>query len=391
MTRDYPPITLPGSIFRKLYSSALDKEFRLSIYLPPNYEDSDDSYPVVYFLDAYLWGAIFPEIARTLNFAGELPELVLVGIEADIDGPTGWISQRNINLIPIMGNDTDQIKDNPGGDGFYRFIREELIPYMEGTFRASPDGRTLAGSSLGGLFVLYALFNYQHDFENFLVFSPGLTWNDGSIFNIEETYAKNNQDLRARLFLAVGSEEDDTPINKLNPERGFITNLQKLNDILGKREYEHLDMKMEILDGESHTSMCSPAFQRGLKWIFGKKSIAKKMIQTYQEQDFRTAVNEYHELKETKPGEYTFQEPELNNLGYAFLYSGKVAEAIEIFKLNIENFPKSANVYDSLGEAFATSGETEKAIESYMKALEVDPQTHSAIEALKQLEGEPQK
>lgn len=30
---------------------------------------------------------------------------------------------------------------------------------------------------------------------------------------------------------------------------------------------------MEILDGESHTSMCSPAFRRGLKWIFGKKSI----------------------------------------------------------------------------------------------------------------------
>jgi tetratricopeptide (TPR) repeat protein len=148
-------------------------------------------------------------------------------------------------------------------------------------------------------------------------------------------------------------------------------------------------MKLELLDGESHTSMCSPAFRRGLKWIFGKKSIANRMIQTYQEQDFRTAVNEYHELKKTKPGEYSFQEAELNNLGYALLFSGKVVEAIEIFKLNIENFPGSANVYDSLGEAYATSGETDKAIKFYKKALDVDPQTSSAIEALKRLETEP--
>ncbi len=390
MTGDYPPIFLPGTHLLKFDSGILDKTFRLSIYLPPNYEDSDESYPVIYFLDAYLWGAIFPEIARTLNFAGELPELILVGIEADIDDPTGFGDQRNINLTPVGAEDNEQI-NNEGGAGFYRFIREELIPFIESTYRASPDSRTLVGSSLGGLFVLNALFSFQNDFENFCVFSPAIYWGGGSIFNIEESYAHNNHDLRARLYLAVGSEEDDTPINKLNPERGFITNLIKLHDILGKRAYEHLDMKMEILDGESHTSMCSPAFRRGMNWIFGKKSIANRMIQTYQEQDFRTAVNEYHELKKTKPGEYSFQEAELNNLGYALLFSGKVVEAIEILKLNIENFPGSANVYDSLGEAYATSGETEKAIEFYTKALEVDPETTSAIAALKQLEAESQR
>jgi tetratricopeptide (TPR) repeat protein len=94
-------------------------------------------------------------------------------------------------------------------------------------------------------------------------------------------------------------------------------------------------------------------------------------------------------MKKTKPGAYSFQEAELNNLGYALLFSGKVVEAIEIFKLNIENFPGSANVYDSLGEAYATSGETDKAIKFYKKALEVDPETSSAIEALKRLEAEP--
>ena len=46
-------------------------------------------------------------------------------------------------------------------------------------------------------------------------------------------------------------------------------------------------------------------------------------------------------------------------------------------------------MYDSLGEAYATSEETDKAIKFYKKALEVDPETSSAIEALKRLGAEP--
>ena len=59
--------------------------------------------------------------------------------------------------------------------------------------------------------------------------------------------------------------------------------------------------------------------------------------------------------------------------------------AIEIFKLNIRAYPESANPYDSLGEAYMESGEKELAIENYEKALAMDPNTPSAIDALKKL------
>ena len=61
-------------------------------------------------------------------------------------------------------------------------------------------------------------------------------------------------------------------------------------------------------------------------------------------------------------------------------------EAIEIFKLNVEAYPASANVYDSLGEAYKSAGEREPAIQNYRKALEMNPKNEKAAKALKELD-----
>ena len=54
-------------------------------------------------------------------------------------------------------------------------------------------------------------------------------------------------------------------------------------------------------------------------------------------------------------------ENDINTLGYQFLFAGKMDEAIEIFKKNVEMNPDSWNVYDSLGEAYMNKGENELA------------------------------
>jgi len=58
----------------------------------------------------------------------------------------------------------------------------------------------------------------------------------------------------------------------------------------------------------------------------------------------RFAVKQYRELKATRNSEYDFRESELNTLGYQLLQMKKVAEAIEIFKLNVEAYPQAANL-----------------------------------------------
>jgi len=42
----------------------------------------------------------------------------------------------------------------------------------------------------------------------------------------------------------------------------------------------------------------------------------------------------------------------------------KVKEAIEVFKLNVEAYPESFNVYDSLGEAYMVNGDKDLAIQT---------------------------
>ena len=57
-----------------------------------------------------------------------------------------------------------------------------------------------------------------------------------------------------------------------------------------------------------------------------------------------------------------------------------------IFKLNVELYPESANVYDSLGEAYMNSGNSKKAIKNYQKSLELNPENNNAKEMLIALE-----
>ena len=75
----------------------------------------------------------------------------------------------------------------------------------------------------------------------------------------------------------------------------------------------------------------------------------------------------------------------MNNLGYQLLNIKKVKEAIEIFKLNIEVYPKAFNPYDSLGEAYMINGEKELAIKNYAKSLELNPKNTKAIVMLKKI------
>jgi len=75
----------------------------------------------------------------------------------------------------------------------------------------------------------------------------------------------------------------------------------------------------------------------------------------------------------------------MNALGYEYLFSKKVDEAIAVFKMNVEAFPESWNTYDSLGEAYAAAGEKEPAIRNYEKSVQLNPNSQSGIEALKKL------
>ena len=120
-----------------------------------------------------------------------------------------------------------------------------------------------------------------------------------------------------------------------------------------------------------------------------KMSIAATLNQTIKEKGIEAAIARYRELKLKESATYDFAESELNDLGYLLMRTGKLKDAVEIFKLNVEAYPKAANTYDSLGEAYLNLDQQDLAIANYKKSLELDPGNTSAAEAIRKLEKPP--
>jgi tetratricopeptide (TPR) repeat protein len=116
----------------------------------------------------------------------------------------------------------------------------------------------------------------------------------------------------------------------------------------------------------------------------------EKFLRVLEQQGFEQAVKLYNEYRAKDPQQPIFSEDFLNRLvGYKLINEKRFAQAIEIFKLNVEAYPTSANAYDSLGEAYMLSGNKEMAIKFYEKSVELNPNNQSGIEALRKLKGNP--
>lgn len=130
--------------------------------------------------------------------------------------------------------------------------------------------------------------------------------------------------------------------------------------------------------------------RRAIDWFKNPRvnSVTSPLRRTLRERGAAAAVAQYRELKRSQPNRYDFGEPELNALGYELLFTGRPKDAIEIFKLNVEMYPRGFNTYDSLAEAYLAAGERELSIKNYRKSLELNPQNANATAALKRI-GQP--
>lgn len=121
--------------------------------------------------------------------------------------------------------------------------------------------------------------------------------------------------------------------------------------------------------------------------ILNYRSIAALLEPALAAGDLPLAVKQYRDFKASPKTSPINTAAEINSLGYRLMGAGKLDQAVEMFKLNVESYPDSANGYDSLGDAYLEKGDRELAIKSFRRALELDPGFDFTAQKLRQLTG----
>jgi CubicO group peptidase (beta-lactamase class C family) len=113
-------------------------------------------------------------------------------------------------------------------------------------------------------------------------------------------------------------------------------------------------------------------------------SPGRRLLKSIIAEGLTPALAKYKEQRRSDSTQW-IDEPKINTIGYFLLGKQRIDDAIEIFRLNTEDFPGSWNAWDSLAEAYAKKGDKTLAIEYYEKSIALNPDNKNGIEQLKKL------
>lgn len=181
-----------GTLDTKVITSrASGSAYLLNIYLPPASAGPRDSLPVIYVLDGESWFTTLVDIAESSR-----TRTIIVGIDSS--------GLRNRDFVP-----PNSCTSGGGGQGaYFDFIRQELIPYVEGAIGGDPGQRVLFGHSHGGSFVLYAMFAEApllHSFKTYLASDASVACMSTTAYGWEQGYASAYGQLPVRLQLSYAT------------------------------------------------------------------------------------------------------------------------------------------------------------------------------------------
>lgn len=249
-------VTIADTRRHELASTVVDDVFKLHVYLPRGYEEMPGPLPVVYLLDAeYSFGAVAYAIRRLVK-DGMIPPVLLVGVAYEVPYED-YYARRERDFTPTAV----YLEDFPHAGhaaSFARVLREEVIPFVDKTYRVDPNDRTIIGLSFSGLFATYVLFKEPGLFNRYVITSPSLWWDDGILFRYEAEYWATTQALPAHVYFAAG--EDDGP--------SILRDLGRMEDLLATRQYRDLDYRVVRFPDETHRTVFPLAVSHGLRFLF---------------------------------------------------------------------------------------------------------------------------
>lgn len=241
-----------------------ERNYELYIELPEGYsEDNNKTYPVLYYTDA-MWHL------EMLSACQEyiLEDVILVGIS--------WQKDINEDLKKEIGAHVSRFRDYSSrksnkpeiqtkfqlgqANKHLDFIRNDVIKYVDNTYRTDPNSRTYFGYSMGGEFGAYILLTQPDVFNNYILGSPSIKNEVAYLSELNTKFgpfeaSNRNTSLDANVFISYGSLEEEM----VEPIEEFIS-------LLKNRRDDGLSLKKEVIEGSHQTAFPMTAV-RSVAWL----------------------------------------------------------------------------------------------------------------------------
>jgi len=248
-------------VIEEIQSKELAEKRILNIYLPEGY-NADDSvrYPVVYLLDGSA-DEDFIHIAGLVQFnsfewVNQVPKSIVIGI-ATVD------RRRDFTFPTTIEKDQKKFPTSGHSAQFISFIEKELQPFIEKKYKTN-NSKMIIGQSLGGLLETEILLEKPALFNKYVIVSPSLWWNNGSLLNHDLVAFDHNFNQQTDIYIAVGKEgATPTDIPREMEEDARLL-FEKINQIKNKSIKVHF----EYLPKENHATILHQAVSNSLRILY---------------------------------------------------------------------------------------------------------------------------
>jgi uncharacterized protein len=248
-------------VIEEIRSKELAEKRVLNIYLPEGYNQSDSTkYPVIYLLDGSA-NEDFIHIVGLVQFnnfewINQIPKSIVVGIasvdrERDFTFPT--TSKEQKIRFPTSGH----------SDKFISFIEKELQPFIELKYRANND-KTIIGQSLGGLFAAEVLLKRPALFDKYIIVSPSLWWDNGSLLNQNSILLTESFNQQTGIYIGVGKEG----LTPTEIPRVMEVDANLLADKIKGTKSKKVKVFFDYLPQENHATIMHQAVSNSFRLLY---------------------------------------------------------------------------------------------------------------------------
>ena len=265
-TASSKPTPFVLGVIDEVQSIELSEKRTLNIYLPEGYNEQDTiKYPVIYLLDGSA-DEDFIHIVGLVQFnnfswINRVPKTIVVGI-ANVD------RKRDFTYASTIEEEQKRYKTAGHSDKFINFIEKELQPFINKKYKTTAS-KTIIGQSLGGLLATEILFKKPLLFDKYIIISPSLWWDNGSLLNYKSAILQANFTQKTDIYIGVGKEglAPSTIPHVMEVDANLLT--EKIQATQSKNVHVYLD----YLPQEDHATITHQAVFNAFRILYpvGKK------------------------------------------------------------------------------------------------------------------------